>query len=72
MQPEFGVEQIQKLLKDTLELKEIPGAQRRSRVKPLAYYQADHQTRKIAMAEAYATADYTMNEIADYLKFIIR
>jgi len=32
----------------------------------LAYYQAQHQTSKVAMAEAYATGDYTLNEIAGY------
>ena len=60
------VEQMQKHLKDTLKLKEIPRAQRRPPAKPLAYYQAQHQTSKIAMTKAYATGDYTMNEIADY------
>ena len=60
------VEQMQKHLKETLTLKEIPRAQHRPPAKPLAYYQAHHQTSKTAMAEAYATGDYTMNEIADY------
>ncbi len=37
------VEQMQKHLKETLKLKEIPRAQHRPPAKPLAYYQAQYQ-----------------------------
>ncbi len=60
------VEQMQKHLKKTLNLKEIPRAQHRPPAKPLAFYQAQYQSRKAAMVAAYGTGDYTMNQIADY------
>lgn len=60
------VEQMQSHLEDTLKLKEIPRAQRRPPAKSLKYYQANHQTSKAAMVAAYATGDYTLNEIAEH------
>ncbi|MBV1932870.1 MAG: transposase [Porticoccaceae bacterium] len=60
------VEQMKKHLNDTLKLKEVPRAQRRPPANPLAYYQANHQTSKAAMVAAYATGDYTLNDIADH------
>ena len=45
---------------------EIPRSQRRPLAKPLASYREANTDTRLAMARAYATGDYTMQEIADY------
>jgi putative transposase len=49
-----------------LELTEIPRAQRRRAARPLQEYDATAESRQHAMALAYASGDYTMQEIARY------
>jgi REP element-mobilizing transposase RayT len=49
---------------DRLDIAEIPRAQRRALARPLAEYRDSIVDRKAAMAAAYATGDYTMQEIA--------
>jgi REP element-mobilizing transposase RayT len=51
---------------DKASIGEIPRAQRRPPAKPLAHYQNKHRDAKAAMVAAYATGDYTMQEIADH------
>lgn len=51
---------------DKATIGEIPRAQRRPPAKPLALYQDKHRDAKAAMVAAYATGDYTMQEIADH------
>ncbi|WP_035382677.1 transposase [Ferriphaselus sp. R-1] len=51
---------------DTATIGEIPRAQRRPPAKPLTHYQDKHRDAKAAMVAAYATGDYTMQEIADH------
>ena len=43
---------------------EIPRTQRRPLAKPIEYYRDTMADKKSAMASAYATGDYTMQEIA--------
>ena len=43
---------------------EIPRVQRRPRAKSLDYYRKRHRDPKAAMAAAYASGDYTMQQIA--------
>jgi REP element-mobilizing transposase RayT len=51
---------------DKATIGEIPRAQRRPPAKPLALYQDKQRDAKAAMVAAYATGDYTMQEIADH------
>jgi len=46
-------------------LKEIPKAQRRSPAQPLSHYVETFPNAKEGMKKAYATGDYTMQQIAD-------
>lgn len=45
---------------------EIPHVQRRPVARPLSYYRERFIDMKVAMAEAYGTGNYTMQQIADY------
>ena len=58
------IERMQRLT-DKTSISEIPRVQRRPMAKPLAHYRGIHPDRSVAMAQAYATGDYTMQEIAD-------
>ncbi|GAB5606013.1 transposase [Sideroxyarcus sp. TK5] len=51
---------------DKAAIGEIPRAQRRPVARPLDYYQTKHPDAKAAMSAAYATGDYTLQEIADH------
>jgi REP element-mobilizing transposase RayT len=51
---------------DKTAIGEIPRVQRRPVAKPLDYYQTKHLDTKAAMSAAYATGDYTLQEIADH------
>jgi len=46
------------------DITEIPRAQRRPLAKPLSYYRDDLTEPHAAMAAAYMTGDYTMQQIA--------
>lgn len=59
------IERMQSLT-DKTSISEIPRVQRRPLAKPLAHYRDTHPDRAVAMAQAYATGDYTMQEIVDY------
>jgi hypothetical protein len=48
------------------ELAEIPRAQRRPKALALSEYQSASKTKQHAMAQAYASGGYTMQEIAQY------
>ena len=50
---------------DKSNFSEIPRAQRRPLAKPLEFYRDTIADRKAAMAAAYASGDYTMQQIAD-------
>jgi hypothetical protein len=58
------IEPMQRLT-DKTSISEIPRAQRRPMAKPVAHYRGIHPDRSVAMAQTYATGDYTMQEIAD-------
>ena len=47
-------------------LREAPRAQRRPLAKPIAHFERTYPTRHEAMARAFQTGVYTMQEIADY------
>jgi REP element-mobilizing transposase RayT len=47
------------------DISEIPRVQRRPVAKPLVYYRDDFDDKKAGMVAAYATGDYTMQQIAD-------
>jgi transposase len=47
-------------------LREVPRAQRRSLAKPLADFALRYPVRREAMARAFQTGAYSMQEIADY------
>ena len=48
------------------DLREVPQSKVRPRVQPLATYVRAHPERNRAIAEAYASGGYTMQEIGDY------
>jgi len=48
------------------DLREVPQSKARPRAKPLAAYVRAHPMRDRAIAEAYASGGYTMQEIGDY------
>ena len=48
-------------------LREVPRAQRRPLAKPLAAFAAAYPERREAMAQAFRTGVYTMQEIADFI-----
>lgn len=47
---------------------EIPRAQRRPPARSLRHYREHHPNRRDAMAAAYATGDYTLQQIADFFQ----
>lgn len=53
-------------LSDKTEISEIPRVQRRPLAKPLAHYRNDQKDMAVAMAQAYASGDYTLQEIAEF------
>ena len=53
-------------------LSEIPKAQRRSSVKPLADYVCESDDRNTAIVLAYRSGGYTLAEIGEHLVCIIR
>ena len=55
---------MQALVNDRSSMVEIPRTQRRPLAKSLEYYRDTIAEPKAAMAAAYATSDYTMQEIA--------
>lgn len=59
------LKRMQKLA-DKAAIGEIPRAQRRPLAKPISHYRCKLTDPKQAMAAAYATGDYTMQEIADH------
>jgi len=60
---EVFVNRMQTLVTDRSAMAEIPRIQRRPLAKSLAYYRDTMADPKAAMAAAYATGDYTMQEI---------
>ena len=65
---ESFVKKMQKKLDVSTDLSEIPRAQRRSKAKPLQYYESQYKDKKRGMVNAYTTADDTMKEIAEYFQ----
>ena len=61
---EAFVDRMQGLVADRSAMIEIPCSQRRPLAKPIEYYRDTTADKKSAMAAAYATGDYTMQEIA--------
>ncbi len=59
------LKRMQKLA-DKAAIGEIPRAQRRPPAKPLSHYRHKLADANQAMTAAYATGDYTMQEIADH------
>ncbi|MBX3475896.1 MAG: transposase [Planctomycetes bacterium] len=59
------VEQMQALVQDARQLKEVPRLQRRSPAKPLSAYEAAYP-RDEAMAMAYRSGDHSMRVIAEH------
>jgi REP element-mobilizing transposase RayT len=49
-------------------LREVPRAQRRPLAQPLRHYEETYPLRREAMARAFRTGVYTMQEIADYFR----
>lgn len=60
------VERMQRVAVDQAEIGEIPRQQRRAIAKPLAHYAKREPSRDAAIVAAYATGDYTMQEIAEH------
>jgi len=60
------INRMEALFKDRWAMTEIPKIQRRPLVKPLECYRKTAADTKEAMARAYASGDYTMQEIAGY------
>jgi len=58
------IEQVQQRGADQSTVREIPRVQRRPLARPLAEYRATIADTREAMATAYATGDYSMQEIA--------
>ena len=50
---------------DTASLMEIPRVQRRPLARPIEYYRLQYDDRRTAMATAFASGDYTMQQIAN-------
>lgn len=60
------VERMQQKMGEKAEIGEIPRAQRRPMAKPLSHYARLYKERNDAITEAYATGDFTLQDIADY------
>ncbi|OMH30398.1 REP-associated tyrosine transposase [Motiliproteus sp. MSK22-1] len=63
---ETFVKKMQDQISDDSDLREIPRAQRRPLARPLAEYQWQYSNRRKAMAVAYGSGDYTLQQIADF------
>ncbi len=65
---EMFIEKVGKRYPDEKQgdLKEVPRMHRRALARPLSDYAEQHPSRKQAMAEAYASGDYSMKQIADW------
>jgi hypothetical protein len=62
------VKRMQKKLNKSVDLSEIPRAQRRPKAKPLQHYESRYKDKKRAIVEAYTTGYYTMKEIAEHFR----
>jgi len=60
------VERMMRKVPRGRDLREVPQSKARPRAKPLAAYVRTHPQRDRAIAEAYASGGYTMQEIGDY------
>ena len=60
------VEQMQQRIRDDQPLQEIPVRQRRPIARPLAYYAKRYPSRDRAVAEAFRSGAYSMQEIGGY------
>jgi len=60
------VERMMRKVPRGRDLREVPQSKARPRAKPLAAYVRAHPQRDRAIAEAYASGGYTMQEIGDY------
>ena len=63
---ETFVRLVQEQISDSSDLREIPLAQRRPIARPLAEYQWQYSNRREAMAVAYGSGDYSLQQIADF------
>jgi len=63
---ETFIDRMQHMAADRASMTEIPRAQRRPQALPLKHYRDAIADKKAAMAVAYATGGYTMQEIAAY------
>lgn len=62
------VRAMQKQAEKKESLTEIPRAQRRPIAKSLSHYEKSHPNRDEAIVNAYATGDYTLQDIAEYFE----
>lgn len=62
------VEQFRDTAKPLENLREVPRTQRRPLAKPLAHFEHMYPDRREAMAHAFRTGVYTMQEIADHFR----
>lgn len=60
------VEVMQRIAGDKTAIAEIPRLQRRAIAQPLSHFEQQTTSRDAAIVAAYATGDYTMQEIAKY------
>ena len=60
------VGRMQKHAERKADIGEVPRAQRRPIAKPLSYYEKVNTNRNQAIASAYATGDFTLQQIAEY------
>jgi REP element-mobilizing transposase RayT len=61
---EAFVQRMSALAEDRLEDLEVPRAQRRPLARPLSHYVSAYADRREGMAQAYATGDFTLAEVA--------
>jgi hypothetical protein len=61
---EAFVQRMAALAKERSEALEVPRAQRRRQARPLSYYVSTYADRKEGMAQAYASGDYTLAQVA--------
>lgn len=60
------VENMQNKISPETQLSEIPAAQKRKPPKPLNFYDKKYQDRNTAIANAYRSGGYSMEEVGDY------
>ena len=60
------VKNMQRKISDDVDLREIPRVQQRPLARPLAEYQWQYSDRREAMAAAYRTGDYSLQQIGDF------